>query len=85
MLSYVSCKKQDLVETFNCEIINVTSSSRNNSIHFIFKEKSYRVAEYSAIVEELSATKNYDDFRLQISVKEGLFDTYFLEDWEIIE
>jgi hypothetical protein len=82
---FLSFNNEKFTETFNCEITNVTASTRNNSIHFIFKGESYRVAEYSSKVAELAASKDFENYQLQIIVKEGWLNTYWLEDWEIIE
>lgn len=82
---FLSFNNENFTETFNCEITNVTASTRNNSIHFIFKGESYRVAEYSNKVAELAASKDFENYQLQIIVKEGWLNTYWLEDWEIVE
>ncbi|MEY4876445.1 MAG: hypothetical protein RL708_1594 [Bacteroidota bacterium] len=73
------------IEYFTCTIIKFKMVSRSpNSIVFYFKNKTEDILVNKDFIEQYS-DKNPKDYCLSIQTKKGLWDSYLIKSWELIQ
>lgn len=82
-ISYLTAEEKPKIYQ-RCKIVDVTSSVRNYAIYYEFKNRVYRVAEYSSRVGTLSRKDDYSNYYLILSIRKGIFDTYRVDSWDIV-
>ena len=68
-----------------CEIINVSTYTKNRCIFYKLDNQTNVLYGYIPIMEEINENKKFENYNLILRVKKGLFNTYLMEDWNIIK
>lgn len=67
----------------NCEIIGISTYSKNRTIFFKFKGNTNVLYAYTPIMEVIKNNGRFKDYVFNIKYKKGLLDSYILESWSI--
>lgn len=79
---YISQKSP--LEIVYCDIEGLVSRARNSKIYYVFNDKQYVLYGHNKLMDEIYEKKNYKDYKLTIKLRRGLFNSYTLDDWEIL-
>jgi hypothetical protein len=74
--------KQNFVVVYDCKVTRFVRSRHSNKIHFMFKGKDESVSvDYATIKEYID--KNPNRYKIKITTREGAWNYYYVEDWDI--
>jgi hypothetical protein len=74
--------KQNIEVVYDCKVTKFVRSRNSNKIHFIFKGKDESVSvDYDFIKEYID--KNPNRYNIKITTREGVWNYYYVEDWDI--
>ena len=73
--------KKNTSEIIYCDIIGVSTYSKNRSVFYTFEGKTNILYGYIPIMEHMK--EEYSNFQLIAHVRKGFLNTYILEDWNI--
>lgn len=81
---YIIYKSKNSISTYEkCEILGISTNSKNKKIFYRFKGKTNVLYAYTPIMEEIKNNRKFNDYVFTAEFKNGLLGTYILENWSI--